>query len=428
MERSKRKRRAPLNFSLLNNPRRTKSLCHTTPRWYNQHYIIFLALREHPDHCLSRPALIDAALALDAKISKERNLPRVFRSKTPGNSASAVLTINRDKCYIPYKPEGSRSTWFKLAYTPGNFDQAYEEYKKWMTKLTEHDWPYCFGIPLPGVTTTTTAETNQDSLLNPLGTQSTEEATTTTTTQSTEEGTTTCQGVHSTDDKETTTDHDTDDKENVQIPAPSTTSNKKKKHQRKNKGKSPSTLDKPSSSTTLTTQLSIPQPVYQLGQLDLSDIPTRWQDIIRIDTSTIPNAGQGLFALRDLPYNTPLGFYFGVPMTEYEFDSMKEKVGRASEYSICYRRTVLDATNEKGEPYTLPDNDDEPLCPFHYMNEAKEESLANILFVEGVVVNQVICWSKRLILPGEELFVWYGKDVNRYWDNDNNNNKKQRNS
>lgn len=53
----------------------------TQPRWHNQAYMLFLALRQHPDRCLSRPELIKAALALDEKISKERNLPRVFKGK-----------------------------------------------------------------------------------------------------------------------------------------------------------------------------------------------------------------------------------------------------------------------------------------------------------------------------------------------------------
>jgi hypothetical protein len=57
-----------------------------TPRWHTQAYMVFLALREHPNRCLSRPDLILAALAMDEKISKERNLPRVFNSKVRPHS------------------------------------------------------------------------------------------------------------------------------------------------------------------------------------------------------------------------------------------------------------------------------------------------------------------------------------------------------
>jgi hypothetical protein len=304
------------------------------------------------------------------------------------------LTCNADRYYIPYKPEGSRSTWFKLAYTPGSFDQAYEEYKKWMAKLTQHDWLYCFGVPLAGSVLSTDATPDQDSLLNTAQAAAS-------TTEIAEAIPTTIPLPTTEDEGNNSTGDDT---------------NKKKSGKKNKTAKSKlSVTDRPSSSRTLTTQLQQqpPAPVYQLDQLDLTHVPQRWQDIVQVAPSKIPNGGQGLFAARDLPYNTPLGFYFGVPMTECEFDSIKEKVGRASQYSILYRRTVLDATDAQGEPYTL--DNDVPLCPFHYMNEAKDEAMANILFVEGIVVNQVICWSKRLILPGEELLVWYGNDVNRFW-------------
>lgn len=153
-------------------------------------------------------------------------------------------------------------------------------------------------------------------------------------------------------------------------------------------------------------------PEVKLEDLDLSNVPKTWRDILRVGDSTIPNAGKGLFATRKLPHNTPIGFYFGVPMTEDEYDSLKDRVGRASEYSIMYRRTVLDATDSEGQPFTDPDG--EMYCPFHFMNESTEKQ-SNILFIEGAVVNQVICWTKRDIEPGEELFVWYGSDVERHW-------------
>lgn len=53
----------------------------TQPRWHNQSYMLFLALRQHPDRCLPRTELIKAALAMDKKISDELNLPKVFRGK-----------------------------------------------------------------------------------------------------------------------------------------------------------------------------------------------------------------------------------------------------------------------------------------------------------------------------------------------------------
>ena len=98
-------------------------------------------------------------------------------------------------------------------------------------------------------------------------------------------------------------------------------------------------------------------------------------------------------------------------MTEYEFDSLKDGVGLASHYSIMYRRTVLDATDENGMPYSDPKG--RLYCPFHFMNELPS---GNITFITGSVVNQVICQTNKDIKAGEELFVFYGKEVDRFWE------------
>ncbi|KAJ1968404.1 hypothetical protein H4R34_006273, partial [Dimargaris verticillata] len=142
------------------------------------------------------------------------------------------------------------------------------------------------------------------------------------------------------------------------------------------------------------------------------NIPKSWKDIVEVRPSTIPDAGDGLFAVRDIPMYTPLGFYFGVPMTEDEFDSLKDHVGIASHYSIMYRRTVLDATDEHGQPFTDPNG---PLyCPFHFMNE--RIGRGNVAFLEGHVVNQVICMTTKNVKAGQELFVYYGSEVDRdHW-------------
>lgn len=161
------------------------------------------------------------------------------------------------------------------------------------------------------------------------------------------------------------------------------------------------------------TAVAVPEPLLTLDQLDLTNIPESWHDIVEVKPSLIPFGGNGLFAKRKLPYNTPIGFYFGVPMTEDEFDSLKDRVGRSSEYSIMYRRTVLDATDDSGQPITDPNNP--RYCPFHFMNETSSQKTASIAFVEGAIVNQIICWTKKEIEKGEELLVWYGKDVHRHW-------------
>ncbi|KAJ1994763.1 hypothetical protein GGI25_001420 [Coemansia spiralis] len=289
-------------------PRTTSA---TRPRWYNQMYLMFLALRQSPGFTASRSELVRKAVELDQKISSERGLPKAFTGKTPQNSASALLTNNGDRHFTQFRPPGARCYHFRLAYNPGDFESALASYNKWMSVLVEKDWPVCFATEIPGVG---------------------------------EDG----------------------------------------------------------------------QPV-----LSYDNVPKSWQDIVEVKPSTIANAGNGLFAVHDLPPGIPLGFYFGVPMTEDEFDSLKEKTGMASHYSIMYRKTVLDATDDNGMPYSDPNG--RLYCPFHFMNEAREgqhdQQKCNIVFLEGIEVNQIICLTARKIVKGEELFVSYGDEVDRsHWD------------
>lgn len=72
MEPLKRKRKTPIQ-----------------PRWYNQAYLLFLALRQHSQDSLPRTELIEAAIELDKKIGVELQLPRVFRGKVSKKKKAA---------------------------------------------------------------------------------------------------------------------------------------------------------------------------------------------------------------------------------------------------------------------------------------------------------------------------------------------------
>lgn len=288
------------------------------PRWYNQMYLMFLALRQSPGYTATRRDLLKRAVELDEKISKERGLTRAFRGKTPLNSASALLTNNGDRHFIQFRPPGSKYYHFKLAYEPGDLENAKRAYDEWVDVLINIDWPLCF-----------------------------------------------CS--------------------EQQAPSSAITDN------------------------SIEEDDDLPLVVEILKDA----VPKSWKDIVEVRPSSIPNAGNGLFAARMLPGGIPLGFYFGVPMTEDEFDSLKETKGMSSHYSIMYRKTVLDATDPDGMPYTDPEG---PVyCPFHFMNEDRKGS-GNIVFQEGIKVNQVICMTKRTVGKGEELFVSYGDEVDRsHW-------------
>ncbi|KAF9278187.1 hypothetical protein BGZ68_008740 [Mortierella alpina] len=462
------------------------------PRWHTQPYVMFLALRAMPGRTAARQELINATLALDRRISQERGMPRVFTGKTPANSASACLTNNGDKYFIPFKPEGSKSTHFRLAYQPGDFDTAVKEYDSWMEKLIKHDWPLCFGVPKEGAIPIHILEKQQEDRMAleqqaAAGTDQSSTSETTATEPETKEtdqvtasadhhanlATEPCAPVPESSSKDhtgSTSSPDSKKREPDSIEAElddTTRSSKKVKSEQESSSISSSTFaatsqgqdpdsnkvtDKmerlelkstahitastpstpgethekdstlkaspapPNNTTTSTsgkgTKATANEKVdeYRLEDLDLTNVPTSLADILRVDVSTIPNSGNGLFAKVDLPASTPLGFYFGVPMTENEFDSLKDGVGVASHYSIMYRRTVLDATDENGMPYSDPAG--RLYCPFHFMNE---DPNGNISFITGSVVNQVICTTNRDVKAGEELFVFYGKEVDRHW-------------
>ncbi|KAF9090446.1 hypothetical protein BGX29_011481 [Mortierella sp. GBA35] len=427
----------------------TKTSC--KPRWHTQPYMMFLALRAMPNRTAARQELIMAAVELDKKFSAEKGLPRVFTGKTPMNSASACLTNNGDKYFIPFKPEGSRSTHFRLAYQPCDFDTAVSDYNNWMEELIRHDWPLCFGVPkttatIEGSDSTSAGDAasrpdlsrmDSDSrkrgpdsgelaqeLLSSGGTSKKIKAANDTETGASSLDTTTAESdVNHNNSNRNNGDHtinrkatlgvrplDLDattgplDEANSCPPTPTAATALALERGLKLED-SPVIVSNSNSGSSVKKW----RPVC-LEDLDLSRVPSSLAEIVEVKESRIPHAGNGLFAKIDLPAGTPLGFYFGVPMTENEFDSLKEGVGAASQYSIMYRRTVLDATDEQGQPFRDPQG--ELFCPFHCLNEDVD---GNVSFITGSVVNQVICTTNRPVRAGDELVVFFAKESDRHW-------------
>ncbi|KAJ2723020.1 hypothetical protein GGI07_002914 [Coemansia sp. Benny D115] len=372
------------------------------PRWYNQMYLMFLALRQSPGYTASRSDLVRMAVELDQKISKDRGLPKAFTGKTPLNSASALLTNNGDKYFVQFRPEGAKCYHFRLAYAPGDFEAARAAYVSWVNVLVEKDWPLCFGPPEQeskqvnggggGGEKVIENENSRDESVDLA--------------ELTDSALVLEKPIIASAEKAADVSTNVSTDVSADVPADSV-----------------STADPAAPANTKTSTNSISETDANASANTGADsvagpalpIPRSWRDIVEVRPSTIPGAGNGLFAVRELPAGIPLGFYFGVPMTEDEFDSLKEPVGMASHYSIMYRRTVLDATDDKGMPYTDPDG---PLyCPFHFMNEDRQGENFNIAFLEGVKVNQVICMTTKVINAGDELFVSYGDEVDRsHWD------------
>ncbi|KAF9930628.1 hypothetical protein FBU30_000254 [Linnemannia zychae] len=443
------------------------------PRWHTQPYMMFLALRAMPNRTAARQELIMAAVELDKKFSAEKGLPRVFTGKTPMNSASACLTNNGDKYFIPFKPEGSRSTHFRLAHQPCDFDTAVKDYYGWMEELIRHDWPLCFGTPKnksaiessdektmtmgsrPGFERTDSdsrkrgpdldgLEQSRDRSLSPGGENNgaNKKIKSTVKDEEKEKGASssfsldeisrpnhTSNVINSKANAIGVRKLDLDAAGRLDMNGPNScpptpaTATALALERGLTLDDSPMIVENiRSSSNGAMARLAA---VAAVEDLDLSHVPSSLAEIVEVKESKIPHAGKGLFAKVDLPAGTPLGFYFGVPMTENEFDSLKEGVGAASQYAIMYRRSVLDATDEQGQPFkqglSLGSSQphvagqvqgEELLCPFHYLNEDLD---GNVSFITGNAVNQVICTTNRLVHAGDELTVFFAKESERHW-------------
>ncbi|CAJ0892880.1 13630_t:CDS:2 [Entrophospora sp. SA101] len=319
------------------------------PKWHNQSHLLMIVLQNAPNYSMLRKDLIDAALYLDKEICNKTGLPRCFTGRTPENSASSCITHVAEKYFIPFKKSPDSKTHYKLSFTPNDFDEFYEQYVRWTKRLTEHDWPLLFGKLKDN------APSDEKIFMLSVGI-------------------------------------DTNDN--------NTCIRCVEKKDCDSKFPSCSRLQSETMSYIQTEEIS--------GWFDLSTVPKGIEEIVEVRPSTIPNAGNGLFAKQDIPNTTPLGFFFGVPMLEEEFELHKDSIGMAADYSMRYKHTILDATDKDGMPYTDPKG--KAYCPFHFMNENLS---GNTVFLEGHEINQVVCWTNHDIKAGEELFVYYGAEVDR---------------
>ncbi|KAI8335198.1 hypothetical protein BC941DRAFT_431527 [Chlamydoabsidia padenii] len=371
------------------------------PRWHSQSCMLFLALRNHPEHAMPRTDLINTALVLDNTISTERGFPLAFRGKTPKNSASALLTNNNGRHFQSYRPSGSRSMHFRLTFEPANFCKAVAIYDKWMKILVTHDWPLCFGkpcldsssslpllrLPLPSPPPPPPPETPltpYPTLINISSDQ---------------------QKPHLTEFDEFLAFRKTERLRMRLL-------NQQEDNDKENQDTTTTTTVKTTTKIQYTSDQDDNQGICESIQWRIqgdedyhpaAPLPTTYQDIVYTKTNhtKIPSS---VHAQRRLPVNTPLGFYFGVPTTEDEFELFKEDQGNATKYCLMYDRTVLDATDDRGQLFTDPKG--KMYCPFHFMRQATSPDLANILLLKGKIYNQVICWTKRSIDQDEELLVW----------------------
>ncbi|KAJ3056159.1 hypothetical protein HK097_007883 [Rhizophlyctis rosea] len=336
--------------------------------------------------------------------------PLLCPRQTPLNTASAILTENRDSLFLPVDIPGTKKQHFKLAYELGNFDSALENYNKWMKSLIEHDWPILFHPYLRdsrgNAVQTAGVEASVDGGAGVNGSRDGVKE---------EDGAVKAEEVKKALEKlEDVVMVDG----NGEVGSPGKKRKREGGDQENGKrlhgpGETLSELshDPPSLVTNGTVPV-VNAPGHDPSMDEDIVIPKSLSEVVEVRTSTIPGAGRGLFAKRHIFPETILGFYFGVPMTEDDYDSTKDHVGMASHYSHRYRKTILDATDDQGQPFT--ETHPKLFCPFHFMNEHPER--ANMKFLDGYIVNQVICMTTKEIQAGEELFANYGKDVERHWE------------
>ncbi|OLY85085.1 hypothetical protein AYI68_g735 [Smittium mucronatum] len=497
------------------------------PRWYNQVYVLFLALRQCKNYISPKSELLRKAIDLDYRLSMDLGVRKAFSGPSPISVADSVLTRNDEKMFLKVHIKGDRKIFYTLTYKPGDFNSAAKNYNEWMITLINHDWPKCFNGKAINLKTKVLNDDHDFFFDASFGFYSREENAFINSENfygakfsnlPFSENTRICQSknvikrislifqpiskknnhfnrqkffpqvqneLYSSDsinpidnhfepgetllfsgkglfldksfdsslstlskkinrqmftslaDKNVElelkpsnhkrTNHPTEFINNSVVSSNETSSQIIKSKQIDPKGLDPEPKSFNPDAHDTSALFIRKTPYIQSPKSDVkvekniksnsneshnwigTHIPKKLSDIVEVRRSGVPSSGDGLFATRFLPKGIPLGFYFGVPMTEDEFDSLKDRVGNASQYSIMYLKTILDATDENGNPYRDPNG---PIfCPFHFMNEDRNNY--NMIFEEGSIVNQVICITVKDILPGEELFVNYGLEIDR---------------
>ena len=118
---------------------------------------------------------------------------------------------------------------------------------------------------------------------------------------------------------------------------------------------------------------------------------------LEVKTSTIPNAGLGVFALRDIKKGERLGEYTGRRVDEETFDRM-----RNTQYA--FRVNMPDGKCEYIDAKRSP-------CILARTNGAKTTAQRKKVNIESYQYAQKIFFrAKKNIRKGDELLLYYGPD------------------
>lgn len=122
---------------------------------------------------------------------------------------------------------------------------------------------------------------------------------------------------------------------------------------------------------------------------------------VEIKTSTIPNAGEGVFALKHLKAKQPIGMYQGRIITDAD-EVKKSKSKYIMEITLVGKNT-FDADGQQLKHFWVDGSEEEG---GNWTGKINHRRAPNVEFLQtGKFI------TKRAIRPGEELFIDYGKDA-----------------
>ena len=115
----------------------------------------------------------------------------------------------------------------------------------------------------------------------------------------------------------------------------------------------------------------------------------------KLQKSTIPRAGKGLFVKKDFATHEKLGDYKGQRMSVAAFGAQVPD----SAYGYRFKGKIIDAKKTQS-------------CITRNINDARDDAKTNCEFVDRIRQNKVECLATKPIKSGSEVFVDYGPN---YW-------------
>ena len=126
--------------------------------------------------------------------------------------------------------------------------------------------------------------------------------------------------------------------------------------------------------------------------------------MLQVKTSTIPNAGKGLFATVDIPKRTKLGEYKGKRLSEQQFQ-------RTADTSYVWKVSSRRGNNTRGNNTYVDARRKVANNPLRYVNGAISKRQKKKVNVEMYQYGQKVFYRTTKKVPaGTELIIDYGDE------------------